>query len=116
MRTERQDIRVYRNATYNEGWQLSDVDDAPIDLTGCSLELKVRAVAGQGAVVSAAVFDIYDPANGIFTMRIDGSSFDSEPGQTEVVRLAYDLRLTYPDGTKVIPAAGQILLTPGATY
>lgn len=115
MRTERIDLRLYRNADYHEGWQLNDADGAPIDLTNCSLTLSVRAVAGQGAVIASATIDIYDPFHGVFTVHISGSAFGSVAGATEIVRLAYDLRLTYPDGVKTIPIAGQILLTPGAT-
>lgn len=115
MRTERLDIRVNRNADYHEGWQLH-VKGEPIDLTGCTLELFVRYSAGQGSVLSQASFDIYDRANGLFDLLIAGDTFASVPGPAEVVRLSYDLRLTYPDGVKAVPVAGQILLTPGATY
>jgi len=116
MRTERLDLRVYRNADYHEGWQLRDTNGAPLDLTGCTLDLRIRAVAGQGAVIAAGVIDLSDPTHGIFTVTIDGTVLASVAGQSEIVRLAYDLRLTYPDGIQVIPAAGQIILTPGVTY
>jgi hypothetical protein len=116
MRTERLDLQVYRNADYHETWQLSDTDNLPIDLTNCTLELRVRAVAGQGPVLATAVITINEPAFGIFTVFIDGAAFSGQPGATEVVRLAYDLRLTYPGGFQHIPAAGQVLLTPGVTY
>lgn len=115
MRTERQDLRVPRNGDYHEGWQLHVKND-PIDLTGCTLELFVRYSAGQGSVLSQASFDIYDRANGLFDLLIAGGAFAAVPGPAEIVRLAYDLRLTYPDGVKAVPVAGQILLTPGATY
>lgn len=115
MRTDRLDIRVPRNGDYHEGWQLhSGVE--PIDLTGCTLELFVRYSAGQGLVLSQASFDIYDRANGLFDLLISGSAFAPVPGPAEVVRLTYDIRLTYPAGIKAIPVEGQIILTPGATY
>lgn len=116
MRTERLDIRLYRNADYHETWQLNDVDNRPIDLTGCTLELSIRPVAGQGAVLATATITINEPASGIFTVLIDGAALSAQPGATEVVRLAHDLRLTYPGGFQHIPAAGQVLLTPGVTY
>ncbi|QJR01711.1 hypothetical protein HH800_05590 [Sphingobium yanoikuyae] len=115
MRADRLDIRVPRNGDYHEGWQLHSGGE-PIDLTGCTLELFVRYSAGQGLVLSQASFDIYDRANGKFDLLITGSAFGSVPGPAEIVRLAYDIRLTYPDGVKAVPVAGQILLTPGATY
>lgn len=116
MRTERMDIRVYRNADYREGWQLGDEAGAPLDLTGCSMQMKIRAVAGQGSVIGSASVTMDDASLGIFTVRIPGSLFTYIPGATEIVRLAYDLVLTYPDGVKAVPVAGQIILTPGVTY
>jgi hypothetical protein len=116
MRTERLDLRVCRNADYFEDWHISDVDGAPIALASITLDLKIRAAAGQGAVLATGTINKYDAANGRFTVRISGSDLSAVAGAGEVVRLAYDLRATYPDGVKAIPVAGQIILTPGATY
>lgn len=116
MRTERLDIRVPRNGDYFEGWQLNDSEGNPIGLVGSPLDMRIRAVAGQGTVLATASIVIEDAANGIFTVRIDGTSLAAVSGQSEIVYLAYDLRLTYPDGIKAIPVEGQIILTPGATY
>lgn len=116
MRTERLDLRVYRNADYFEGWQLNDIDGDPIDLTDVAMDLFVRAVGGQGDVIAAGIIYRDDSTQGRFTVRISGGSLDPVAGHGEIVRLAYDLRLTYPDGVTVIPVAGQIILTPGVTY
>ncbi|WP_395393038.1 hypothetical protein WBP07_17865 [Novosphingobium sp. BL-8A] len=116
MRTERLDLRIFRNATYQEGWQISDTHRNPIDLTGCTLALSIRAVAGQGPVLAAGIIDVYDAVGGSFNVTINGSSLDAVAGQSEVVRLAYDLRLSYADGVPAIPVSGQIILTPGVTY
>lgn len=116
MRTEYLDIRVPRNGDYFEGWQLNDADGEPISLNGLALDMRIRAVAGQGNVLATAAITMSDPSLGIFTVRINGSSLASVAGQSEIVRLAYDLRVTYPDGVRAIPVEGQIILTPGATY
>lgn len=116
MRTERLDLRVYRNADYFEGWQINDTDDEPIDLSSVAMDLFVRASAGQGAIIATGVISRDYSAPGRFTVKIDGDALASVAGQGEIVRLAYDLRLTYPDGVTVIPVAGHIILTPGATY
>ena len=116
MRTERLDLRVYRNADYSETWQLLHEDDRPIDLNGYSFEMKIRAVAGQGPALATASVTAAVPAYGALSVFIDGAALSAVPGETEVVRLAYDLRLTRPGGGQFIPIAGQILLTPGVTY
>ena len=116
MRTERLDLRVYRNADYSEDWQINDSDGVPIDLTGIAIQLFIRAAAGQGSVIATGTINLHDPVNGIFTANISGSSLSAVAGAGEVVRLTYDIRLTYSDGIKAIPVAGQIILTPGATY
>lgn len=116
MRTETLDIRVPRNGDYNEEWQLSDNVNDPIDLTDVSLQLAIRLVAGQGAIVANAIINLHSPTTGQFTVRIDGTALTAITGPGETVRLAYDLRLTYVDGIKAIPVAGQIILTPGVTY
>jgi FlaG/FlaF family flagellin (archaellin) len=109
------DLEVPRNGHYHEGWVLNDADRVPIDLTGHSLDLKIRAIAGTGSILSTAVIDIYDPVNGLFNITIDGSTLDSYGSTTEVLRLAYDLKHTYPDGIKQILTRGQILLVPEVT-
>jgi len=116
MRTSLLDIRVPRNADYFEGWQLNDNEGVALDLTGDTLALSIRAVAGQGPVLASATINLFDPANGSFTVRIRGSDLSSIDGQSEVVTLAYDLRITYADGIQDVPVAGQIILTPGVTY
>ena len=116
MRTERLDIRVPRNAHYHEEWQLNDNVGAPLDLTDCTMELKIRRVAGQGSVIASAYLTLHDLPNGSFTVHIAGSDMAGVAGQSEIVRLAYDLRVTYVDGQLAIPVAGEIILTPGVTY
>jgi len=115
MRTERLDLRVYRHGMYHETWQLRDVDGNPLDITGCTMQLYFRAAAGQGPTLLTSTFDIYGPAYGLFTVTFDGA-FPGVPGQSEVVRIAYDLRLTYSNGVRVVPVAGQLSIIPGVSY
>lgn len=109
-------IEVPRNGWYAQGWVLADNDGEVIDLTGHTLDLKIRAVAGQGVVLATAAIDIYDALNGRFTIEIDGADLAALDGSSELVRLAYDLVHTYADGVEMIPVRGQILLMPGVTY
>lgn len=116
-------IEVPRNGHYQGGWLLrciaenesGGVSYPPIDLTGHSLDLEVRSVAGQGSAIAKADIDIYDPANGRFTVTLNGRDFRAVPGATERVRLAYDLKHTYPDGITRIYPRGQVILVPGVS-
>lgn len=110
------DIEVPRNGDYFAGWTMRDrLTNEVIDLADWVLELKVRAVAGQGAVLASASFPTRDDALGYFDIRIRGSDFEAVPGPSEIVRLAYDFRATDPTGVRVIETRGQIILIPGAT-
>lgn len=116
MRPERLDIRVPRNADYNETWEIHDIDDVPIDLTDCTLQMKIRRAAGNGTNLATASISITDAVNGLINIRITGASLAMVEGQNESVKLAYDLRLTYPDNVKFILSEGNVILTPGVTY
>lgn len=109
-------LEVPRNGHYAQGWVLNDNEGAPIDLAGHALELKIRAVAGQGGVLATAAIDIYDAPSGRFTVEINGADLAALDGSSEIVRLAYDLAHTYPDGVEMVPVRGLILLMPGVTY
>jgi len=107
---------VPRNGSYQQDWQLTANDGEPISLVGSELKMDIRPVAGQGDVIASASIDIHDAANGTFTVQIDGADFDAVPGETELVRLAYDLRHTFEDGVQHIYPRGQIQLMPGVTF
>lgn len=113
----KRDLEIPRNADYFQEWRLLDPDGAessPIDLTGCTLELDVRAFAGEGVVIASATIDVVEATDGRFTVLIHGSDFAATGEPSTAVSLAYDLRLTYPDGVQRIPIRGHVIATPGA--
>lgn len=110
------DVMVPRNGHYQADWQINDDAEIAIDLTDSSLKLNIRSVAGQGAVLATAAIDPHDPTNGTFTVTINGADLSAVPGQSEIVRLAYDLVITFSDGKKGVLLRGQIILIPGVTY
>lgn len=114
--TATMDIEVPRNGDYYMGWQLVDPDDQPIDLTGATLALQIRYAAGAGgAPVASATFDTREDLAGRFNVKISGSSFTSVDGPMEIVRLAYDFRVTGADGIKIVETRGTLILAPGVT-
>ncbi len=111
----RLDIEVPRNGDYFEEWQLIDVAGLPIDITGHTLQAKAQEIAGDGVVVGEATIAIVEAATGRFTMRWRGEDFDDLGEPTVRVSIAYDLKHTYPDGVRIVPAWGFLLLKPEAT-
>ncbi len=93
-------IGIPRNGDFYREWQLLDYDEQPIDLTGHTLEMDAREIAGDGTVLASAVISIIEPANGIFTVRWRGEDFDGYGERTAVARAASDLKHTYPDGVR----------------
>ena len=109
------DIMVPRNGHYQQDWQLLDNVGEPIDISDDALQLRVRAVAGQGSILASAAINPHDPTNGIFTVTLSGADFDSVSGESEIVRLAYDLVHIFSDGKRDIAVRGQIILMPGVS-
>ena len=110
------DIEVPRNGDYYNGWEFLDRDGYPIDFTGSTLALQIRTAAGaDGAPVASATFDNREDLLGRFNVKISGDDFDSIPNDMEVSRLAYDFRVTEPDGVEFVMLRGQIILVPGVT-
>lgn len=109
------DIEVPRNGHYFEAWQLTDVGGDPISLIGHTITMSARAMAGSGAIVASADIDIDAGADGTFTVKWTGADFDTFPGATEIVRLAYDMKDTGPDGITKLVVRGQIILFPEVT-
>jgi len=108
------DISVPRNGDYYQLWSLEDADGVASNLTSHGLALDIRDSAGSGAVIASATIEIDDPPTA-FTVRIKGSDFDGFGSPTEVVRLPYDLKHTFPDAIVEVPVGGHILLIPEVT-
>lgn len=109
------DLHVPRNGDFFGELQLLDVAGNPIDLTGHGLEASARAVAGDSVVIASATISFVEPADGRFSMRWNGDDFSDIGEATQVARVAYDVKHTYPDGVRVVALRGNLLLIPKAT-
>lgn len=106
------DIEVPRDGHYREGWHLRDNVGADLDLTGHTITAAAQAAGGTGPVIARAIIDLYDALHGRFDMTWAGANFASVEGTTEIVRLAWKLRDTAPDGITKDIVVGEIILTP----
>lgn len=134
----RETLQMYRNEDFQETWMIRDTDvvtetypdGTPVDLTGYTFAGAIRPNAGSSTLVlsipsdavSSAATGIYieSPATmGQFTITVRESALDTgyataalgnSQGQTV---MAYDIRMTAPDGTKTIIAAGDFIYDAG---
>ncbi|MET3710421.1 hypothetical protein ABIC65_001101 [Sphingomonas trueperi] len=109
------DIEVPRQGDWPKELVLTDIDGAPINLTGATVEWKSRAIAGAGAVLAAATVNIVEPLSGRISARWHGPDFDAFGLPTEAVRVAHDLKLTYPTGIVDVLLRGQLIIYPEVT-
>lgn len=109
------DIEVPRQGDWFKELQLCDRDGAPIDLTGSSFAWSARRVAGTGAVIASAEVEITEAVNGRISVSWHGPDFDAIGNLTEVVRVAHDLKQTYPSGLIDVPLRGQLIIFPEVT-
>lgn len=114
------DIEVPRNGDWiREGQLLAALRDGttePIDLTGHTMELWIKRLAGDtGAPLATGTITIEPGIEGYYEELIHGADLAAVTGQYNVVALAYDLRRTDPDGLLIVERRGAIYLTPGVT-
>lgn len=108
-------IEVPRNGDFVAEFQLCDSAGAAIDLTGHTLQSGARVIAGDGIVIASASISLVEPTDGRFSMRWAGADFDAYGEPTQISRFDYDLLHGYPDGVKLVPLRGNLLLIPEST-
>jgi hypothetical protein len=108
-------IEVPRQGDWIKELQLTDIDGEPIDLTGHTFEWSARSTAGVGIVIASATVTIVEPLEGIIKGQWHGPDFDAVGIETEIVRVAHDLKDIYPDATIDVPFRGQIIVFPEVT-
>lgn len=116
MAIENFDIEVPRNGDWRRHFVVLDDESTDrFDITGATIELSVKSRAGDAdPPIASATTAIVSGPDGHFTVHLSGDQFNAVSGQFEIVRLAYDLKVTQ-DGDDNILARGAILLTPGVS-
>lgn len=109
------DIEVPRQGDWLREIQLTDADENPSNLTGCTIVWSARATAGAGSVLASATVDLLSGSGGLFRARWHGPDFDGFGVATQSVRVAHDIKITYPDGTIEVPVRGKLIIYPEVT-
>lgn len=112
----RADIELQRNGDYRREYAIVDDDGAPLDLTGAvhAFDVKVRAGDPDPVLASATVTTVGPAVDGVVEVHLSGDQFAAVGGAQEIVRLAYDWKVTQ-DGDDNIIMRGYIVLTPGVS-
>ncbi|WP_333571302.1 hypothetical protein [Sphingomonas sp.] len=109
------DIEVPRQGDWLREFAMTGDDDTPINLTGASIAWQARSVGGVGAVLGTAAVSIVEPLSGRITVRWHGPDFHAIGLPSEIVRVAHDMKVTYPDGIVDVPLRGQLIIYPEVT-
>lgn len=106
------DITTKNGDTYPGAVFTITVNDSPLNLTGYSAQMQVRATRSTAAIIdisNGSGLTFSDAANGELT--IDAQIFDSTPGT-----YLYDIELTSGAGVVKTYISGKFVLTEDITY
>lgn len=108
-------LKVQWNEDYKAEWSFKDDNGQPIDLTGITLALQVRAARGAGGppLLTATITKLSSP--GFVQVSIADTAIKAVSGGQYVWRGAYDLRATDVDGRHQVWAFGAFIIDPGVT-
>ncbi len=103
---------VPTNVTFAKAFQYTAADGVtPVDLTGSTLSMQVRASASDPISVVPVVVTVTDPLNGRFTVSIPAASLANVQPKTYV----HDLVRLRPDGVKEQVWSGTMTIAAGVT-
>jgi hypothetical protein len=86
-------------------------DDVPVDLTGCTGLVRLKADVNADPVLLTPTFALVDAADGRFTF----SAPASETALLSPGKAYYAVRITYPSGTVEDVIEGEVIISRTAT-
>jgi hypothetical protein len=99
MKPSKLDLDIYKGSTYRKGFQwLTSPDKTPMDLTGCSIKMQMRAFVDSSEVLYEAStsnqkITITNALEGKWTLLV--SSTDS--ANWNFSKAVYDMDITFPN-------------------
>jgi hypothetical protein len=100
MKPSKLDLDIYKGSTYRKGFQwLTSPDKTPMDLSGCSIKLQIRAYANSPDVLYEAStgnsrIEVTSTTQGKWRLIVSSSDSTSWTFNQAV----YDLDITFPSG------------------
>lgn len=90
--------RIYRGDTWERTWSIKDADDNPVDLTGATARLYLRASGGE------LIRDYSSPSDAITITELEGRVYLAAPyADTESLapgKYKFDLEVTKASGVR----------------
>jgi hypothetical protein len=119
-------LALNRNGDYQDTWYITNDDDTPYDLTGCTVEMDVKAVADVDADPLVSLTDTgsltvtgfklpADPTEGWVTVTIKGADLSSVGRTQQPQPLVWDFRITAANGIRDVMIGGPLTYAPGVT-
>jgi hypothetical protein len=109
-----QNFTIQQGATWTLSFEWLDDAGVPIDLTGCTARMQLRAVVGSAVLLELSTTNgrlTLTGALGVIRLQVDAATtatLDRESG-------VYDLRITYPTGQVDVAIYGQFTLQLAVT-
>ncbi len=114
MDTPRHDIEIHQGATFTRGFAYLDPENVPIDLTGWTARMQVRATIGGKVLADLSTENgriVIDPLRGLLTVTIPRSVTRLMP----VERGIYDVFIVSPDDFAIKLLEGEVLVVASVT-
>jgi hypothetical protein len=109
------DINVPRNGHARAMWHYTNQEGAPINLTGCTVQVVARSIAGAPTVLANAVASISSAPQGLIACVWNGADFDGYGNVMGECIASYDIKITHPDGFIDVPVHAHLYILPECT-
>jgi hypothetical protein len=103
------------DATFRVTGTYTQEDRTPIDLTGCSIQWRIKAAITSFSFVDDDNASITDAEAGEFELMLSDELTREIRAEGNAVQ-KFDLRVLHPDGTKTVLAFGDIVIDDGVDW
>lgn len=105
------DITIDQGATFALSMLFRDSEEVPIDLTGATIEAQIRPDADSKNILANITCGIDEETTGRLLLSLDPEKTTNLNFETA----AYDVLVTFPDGTAMRAVQGKVTLSKQIT-
>jgi hypothetical protein len=112
-------LQIFQGQTFDFGFQLTNADGTPRDLTGYAVRMQIRAdVTDTDAIRTWSTTDghiMIDGPTGTIAFNVSSAETYALPTQNSLIQWFYDMLLTSGGGHAERPVQGAVVVTPAVT-